>query len=298
MAGQRLGISVRYKTAGDYSCSKLKVNVLLQVVMSDFFSGSRNQVDVIAHRGGKGEAPEETLFAFANAKKLGVDVLDMDLRVTRDGELVLMHNPTVIATTNGWLPVRCYRLAELQKLDAAYKWNPDGLREPPHRGEGIIVPTFRQVLEQFRGVRMNIEIKGWHPLDAKKIAKKFCDLLVEFGMTRRVLIASFHSPVLRVIRTELPEVAISASTFQVIRFVVNSRWGAGDYRPNVAAIQTSSKSIDRRLVQTANKLGLRLYGFTINEVEDMKRLIELGVDGVITDFPTRLIDQLKRSANL
>jgi len=265
--------------------------------MSDFFSGGRHQVDVIAHRGGRGEAPEETLFAFAHAKSLWVDVLEMDLRVTRDGELVLMHNASVKATTNGWLTVRWYRLAELQKLDAAYKWNPNGLPEPPHRGEGITVPTFRQVLEQFSDMRMNIEIKGWHPLDAKKIAKKFCDLLVEFGMTRRVLVASFHSPVLRVIRSELPEVAISASTFQVIRFVVSSRWGTGSYRPNVAAIQTSSNSIDRRVVETARKHGLKLHGFTVNEVEDMKRLIELGVDGIVTDFPTRLLEQLEHPDN-
>ena len=265
--------------------------------MSDFFSGSHHQLDVIAHRGGKGEAPEETLFAFAHAKSLDVDVLEMDIRVTRDGELVLMHNPTVRATTNGWLPVRCYRLAELQKLDAAYKWNPNGLPKPPHRGEGIIVPTFRQVLEQFSDMRMNIEIKGWHPLDAKKIAKKFCDLLVEFGMTRRVLVASFHSPVLRVIRMELPAVAISASTFEVIRFVVSSRFGSGNYRPNVAAIQTSSKSINRKVVQAARKLGLKLHGFTVNEVADMKRLIDLGVDGIVTDFPQRLLDQLEPSAN-
>jgi glycerophosphoryl diester phosphodiesterase len=265
--------------------------------MPNFFSGSGHQIDVIAHRGGKGEAPDETLFAFANAKQLGVDVLEMDIRVTRDGELVLMHNPTVRATTNGWLPVRCYRLEELQKLDAAYKWNPNGLPKPPHRGGGIIVPTFRQVLEQFRDMRMNIEIKGWHPLDAKKIAQKICDLLVEFGMTRRVLVASFHSPVLRVIRRELPEVAISASTFQVIRFVVSSRWAAGNYRPNVAAIQTSNKSINHRLVMTAKKHGFKLHGFTVNEVEDMKRVIDLGVDGIVTDFPTRLLDLLKRSDN-
>lgn len=263
--------------------------------MSDFFSGSRHRVDVIAHRGGGGEAPDETLFAFAHAKKLNVDVLEMDIRVTRDGELVLMHNPTVTATTNGSLPVRWYRLVELQKLDAAYRWNPNGLPTPPHRGQGIIVPTFRQVLEQFSDMRMNIEIKGWHPLDAKKIAKRFCDLLVEFRMTSRVLVASFHSPVLRVIRRELPEVAISASTFEVIRFVVSSRWGAGNYRPNVAAIQTSSKSINARLVETARKHGLKLHGFTVNEVEDMKRLIELGVDGIVTDFPTRLLDLLKLS---
>jgi glycerophosphoryl diester phosphodiesterase len=204
-----------------------------------------------------------------------------------------MHNPTVRATTNGWLPVRCYRLAELQKLDAAYKWNPDSLPEPPHRGEGIIVPTFRQVLEQFHDMRMNIEIKGWHPLDAEKIAKKFCALLREFEMTQRVLIASFHSPVLRVIQREFRDIAISASTFKVIRFVLSSKLGIGDYRPNVAAIETWSKSIDRRVVETAKKQGLKLHAFTVNDIDEMKRLIELGVDGIITDYPTRLLDLLK-----
>jgi len=261
--------------------------------MSHFFNDSRHRVDVIAHRGDKGEAPEETLVAFAHARQLGVDVLEMDIRVTRDGELVLMHNPTVRATTNGWLPVRCYRLAELQKLDAAYKWNPDGLPKPPRRGEGIIVPTFRQVLEKFHDMRMNIEIKGWHPLDAENIAKKFCDLLRHFEMTQRVLIASFHSPVLRVIRREFSEVAISASTSEVIKFVLSSKLGVGDYRPKVAAIETWSKSIDRRLVETAKNQGLKLHAFTVNDVDEMKRLIELGVDGIITDYPTLLLEVLK-----
>ena len=262
--------------------------------MSDAVNGSRHQVEVVAHRGGKGEAPEATLFAFANAKKLGVDMLEMDIRVTRDGELVLMHDPTVRRTTNGWLPVRCYRLAELQKLDAAYNWNPNGLPKPPHRGEGITVPTFRQVLEQFSDMHMNIEIKGWHPFAGERIAEKFCDLLIEFGMTARVLVASFHSQVLSVIRRRLPGVAISASTFEVIRFVLSSKLGAGNYGPNAGAIETTGGSIDRRLVDTARRHELKLYAFTINEVEDMERLIDLGVNGIITDFPSRLIDLLDR----
>jgi glycerophosphoryl diester phosphodiesterase len=262
--------------------------------MSQFFNGSRHRVDVVAHRGGKGEAPEETLVAFAHARQLGVDVLEMDIRVTRDGELVLMHNPTVRATTNGWLPVRCYRLAELQKLDAAYNWNADDLAKLPHPGEGrIIVPTLRQVLEQFHDMRMNIEIKGWHPLDAKKIAKKFCALLNEFEMAQRVLIASFHPQVLSIIQHEFSDIAISASTSQVIKFVLSSKLGIGNYRPKVAAIETWSKSIDRRVVETAKKQGLKLHAFTVNDVDEMKRLIELGVDGIITDYPKRLLNLLK-----
>ena len=102
----------------------------------DFFSGVRHKVDVIAHRGGNGEWPGETLFAFEQARKFGVDALEMDIRVTRDGHLVMMHNITVRATTNGWLPVRCYTLAETQKLDAAYHWGAE------IRRKNIFVPTF------------------------------------------------------------------------------------------------------------------------------------------------------------
>jgi glycerophosphoryl diester phosphodiesterase len=259
--------------------------------MSDFFSGSRHNLDVIAHRGGNGEWPGETIFAFEKAKALGVDVLEMDLRVTRDHQLVLMHNPTVAATTNGTLPVRCYRLAELQQLDAGYDWSPEGQTDHPFRHQGLFVPTFHQVLEQFKDMRMNIEIKGWHPIDAKKIAGHFCDLLEDYGMTERVLVASFHRQVLRVIRKRRPEVAISASTIDVIKFVLSSRFGSGSYRPDAEAIQTQSTFIDAKLLETCRKHGLKLHGWTVNKVEEMDRLIALGVDGIITDFPTKLLNR-------
>lgn len=248
-----------------------------------FFSGGRHKVDVIAHRGGGGEWPGETLFAFDEATKLGVDVLEMDIRVTRDEQLVMMHNPTVRATTNGWLPVRCYKLAEIQKLDAAYHWGAE------IRKRKIIVPTFEQVLQQFSQMRLNIEIKGWHPSRDRKIAEEFCRLVTHYGVTDRILVASFHKPVLRIIRDLLPDVAISASTIEVIKFVISSKWGSGSYRPEADAIQTSSRVIDSKLVATAAKLELKLHGWTVDDPKEMDRLIELGVDGIITNFPSLLL---------
>ena len=126
--------------------------------LTGFFSGSRHNVDVIAHRGGDGEWPGETLFAFANAKKRGVDVLEMDIRVTRDEQLVMMHNPTVRATTKGWLPVRCYTLAEIKKLNAGYDWREEGtgvLKYRDSQDPDLRVPSFEQVLERFNDMRMN-----------------------------------------------------------------------------------------------------------------------------------------------
>ena len=258
----------------------------------DFFSGSRHNVDVIAHRGGDGQWPGETLFAFARARESGVDALEMDIRVTRDEQLVLMHNPTVKATTKGWLPVRCYTLAEIQEFNAGYDWREEGtgvLKFRDSQDPDLRVPSFEQVLERFSDMRMNVEIKGWHPLSDEELAGKFCRLVKKYDMTNRLLVASFHAPVLRVIRKQLPGVAISASSGKVARFVISSRWGSGSYKPNVAAIQTCSRSIDRKLVQTARKHGLKLHGFTVDDPEEMDRLIDLGVDGIITNFPDRLL---------
>jgi glycerophosphoryl diester phosphodiesterase len=260
----------------------------------NFFTGRRHNLDVIAHRGGNGEWPGETLFAFRNARELGVDVLEMDIRVTRDAQLVMMHNPTVIRTTKGWLPVRCYTAAEIQKFNAGYDWSPEGSHDHPYRESldpDLRVPSFEQVLERFSRMRMNIEIKGWHPLSDEKIAQEFCRLILKYEMTRRVLVASFHSPVLRVIRKLLPGVAISASTGQVARFVASSRLGSGNYKPNADVIQTCSRSIHSKLVQTARRHGLKLHGWTVNKIEEMDRLIELGVDGIITDFPSKLLER-------
>jgi glycerophosphoryl diester phosphodiesterase len=136
---------------------------------------------------------------------------------------------------------------------------------------------------------MNIEIKGWHPLSDEKIAREFCRLVEKYGMTKRILVASFHEPVLRVIRKQ--GVAISASTGKVARFVVSSRFGSGNYRPDVEVIQTCSRSIDSKLVQTARRHGLKLHGWTVDDPQEMDRLIDLGVDGIITNFPSRLLNR-------
>jgi glycerophosphoryl diester phosphodiesterase len=259
-----------------------------------FFKNSHHNVDVIAHRGGNGQWPGETLFAFAEAKKLGVDVLEMDIRVTRDGQLVMMHNPTVRTTTKGWLPVRCYTLAEIQKLNAGYDWREEetGVRAfRDSQDPDLRVPSFEQVLKRFGDMRMNIEIKGWHPLRNKAIAQEFCRLIDKYDMRNRILVASFHQGVLRVIREQLPGVAISASTVQVARFVVSSRWGLRRYKPNVAVIQTCSRSINARVVDSARKHGLKLHGWTVDDTNEMDRLIDLGVDGIITNFPSRLLNR-------
>ena len=106
-----------------------------------YYSGSLKYPLVIAHQGGDGLWPGNTLFAYQNAAKLGVDVLEMDIHITKDGKLVLMHDETVDRTTDGTGEIESMTLAELKQLDAGYSWTPDEGKTFPFRGQGITMTT-------------------------------------------------------------------------------------------------------------------------------------------------------------
>jgi len=108
-----------------------------------FFRDEKPGVQVIAHRGGAGLRPENTLAAFQHAAQLGADVLEMDLRVAADGAIVVMHDATVERTTDGAGAVASLKLAELKRLDAGYRWSPDGGATFPYRGRGVRVPALQ-----------------------------------------------------------------------------------------------------------------------------------------------------------
>lgn len=260
-----------------------------------FFLPGKHALKVVAHRGGGGQWPGETLFAFRNA--VNADVLEMDVRITSDDQLVLMHNASVNDTTNGVGLVRWMKLADVQKLDAGYKWTNDGGVTFPFRGQGIHVPTLEETLQEFKPKRMNIEIKGWHPLKGEKLAAHFCELIAAAGMEDKVLVASFHTDILRTIRRLSAKIATSAATFDMFKFVLGSKLGK-QAKVEAEAIQISSeilniRTIDQTLRTNVHKAGLELHAWTINERAEMRRLIDLGIDGIITDFPDLLVSELE-----
>lgn len=254
-----------------------------------FFLNARRSTEVIAHRGGGGEWPGETLFAFERAERASVDVLEMDAHSTADGELVLMHNPTVDQTTDGTGRINDLTLDEIKALDAGYRFTTDGTTFP-HRGQGITVPTLREVFERFLHMRINLEIKQKKPA----IVRAVCDLIREFGVTERVLIASFWDSAMDEFREVCPEVATSASTPEVLEYLALHRVDP-DFRPDTDAIQVRAalvahvKLIKRELVEHAHRLNLAVHAWTVNDPAEMQRLISVGADGIITDFPSTML---------
>jgi glycerophosphoryl diester phosphodiesterase len=261
-----------------------------------FFEGSRNKPEVIAHRGGARQWPGETLFAFQEAMKIGVDVIEMDVRSTSDNVLVLIHNPTLEDTTNGQGAVHEHTLEQLKKLDAGYRWTDDGGKTFPFRGKNIVIPTLEEIFRAFPQARMNVEIKQTSPSIVEPLAK----MIRDFGMTDRVLIASFSDSAMKEFRRVCPEVATSASGMELVKFVaLNKLFPGSKDLPDTDAIQVKSEYsivpiITARLVRASHGFDLPIHAWTVNERDEMQRMISLGVDGIITDLPGPLLELLGR----
>ncbi|MDR7522416.1 MAG: glycerophosphodiester phosphodiesterase family protein [Armatimonadota bacterium] len=250
-------------------------------------------VDVHAHRGGAGLAPENTLAAFRNALALGADYLEMDLHASAEGEVVVIHDATLQRTTTGRGYVRQTPLAELKRLDAGSWFH--------SRFAGERIPTLREVLEMVRAsgdtrIRLNLETKydanAPPPADFEE---RILGLVREAGMSDRILLQSFFSPSLvrvRALSAAVPTAVlrrvsdIPSDAVAVVREV-----RASVYSPNFRLIGPD-------LVEALHRAGVPVVPWTVNEPADMERLLEAGIgrlpgDGIITDYPDRLLQLLR-----
>lgn len=253
---------------------------------------------VIAHQGGDGLRPSNTLLAFQHAVDLGVDVLEMDVHQTRDGALVLMHDTTVDRTTDGSGPLAELTLQEVKRLDAAFRW-PYDTPEPPYRGRGVRVPTLAEVIERFPRLRYNVEIKP----DSAVVARALCGELKALDAAPRTLVASFHENALEAFRDACPGVATSAYSGEVRWFYVQYRLGlAGVSRPAMAALQVPMRRDGYDFTEpefiAAVSPRLHLDYWTVNNEADMRLLVARGAGGIITDRPDLLLEVLGRGRTL
>lgn len=248
---------------------------------------------LIAHRGGAGLAPENTMAAFRQAiDDWGVDMIELDLHATADGECVVIHDPTVDRTTDGTGRVAEMTLAELKELDAGHRFTPDGGRSHPFRGRGIRIPTIDEVLESFPGMRFTLEVK------AGAAQRPLFEAIRRHGAEDRVIVAGIEESA----RTRFGEYGgpKSASSRQARNFYILYRLGLSRlWRAPVVAVQVPEWWRGRRvitpgLIRAIQRRGLAVHIWTVNEVEEMERLLDWGVDGILTDRPDRLADLLAR----
>lgn len=275
----------------------------------------------IAHQGGETEAPSNTLFALDTALEKGADVLEIDVHATADRELVVIHDTTVDRTTDGSGRIDRTDLATLKQLDAAHWFVPGcgACHERPeddyvYRGyatgdrtipdelgdvepNGFRVPTLREVLERFPDTMINIEIKRTVP-DTTPYEDLLAGLLAEFDRDDDTIVVSFYDQAMELFKAQEVRAGVDVSdapaTGQAGAFVATTLEAApGAPNPRFEALQVpityeGIPVVTRDFVEDAHANGLAVHVWTIGDPDTMRWLIDIGVDGIMTDVPTVL----------
>jgi glycerophosphoryl diester phosphodiesterase len=261
-----------------------------------------------AHQGGAWECPSSTLYAIRSALAAGATGIELDVHATSDGHLVVSHDPTVDRTTNGSGNLADLTLAEVRSLDNAYWWAPGADVSPgldpgsyPFRGRAPDDPAFgvatlEQVLEEFPGVVLNLDIKQTSPTVAP-YEEALAVMLKSFGRGDNVIVASFLDSATDTFSSFAPDIPTSAGTTAVAAFFQAVRAGDEPLPMRHVALQVPAAYgelplVDERFVEVAHREGLAVHVWTIEEEPEMQRLCDLGVDGIITDRPTALVGVL------
>jgi len=241
---------------------------------------------LVAHRGGARLAPENTLPAFERALSWwGADMLELDVRLTADGQVVVIHDATVDRTTDGSGPVSSFRYDELARLDAGHRFR-DTEGRASFRGKGVTVPLLEKVLTTFPSARLNVEAKE------PEVAAPLASLLRRHGATERVLLAAEYERCRRDARGYPGP--WGASRHHVLIFLLSHHLpGGGPYTPAADILQVPERWKGRRIVtprfvREAHRRNLPVQVWTVDDPEAMRRLLSWGVDGIQTDRPDLL----------
>jgi glycerophosphoryl diester phosphodiesterase len=251
---------------------------------------NRNPI-VVAHRGASGYAPENTMAAIKKAITMGVDMIEIDVQLSKDNEVVLMHDLTVDRTTNGKGKVRDLYLEEIKKLDAGKWFSSEFLGEK--------VPTLEEVIQAINGqCKLLIEVKR---VKSKKleIENKIVQLINKYNAYNWCIVQSFETQVIKNIQELDKSIEchkLVTMNISVLPLHIDSRIKTGTiYKyKTVQSINPYFKMLNKRKVNKIHSRGQKIITWTVNEPEDMKRMIEMGVDGIITNYPDRLIQLLKK----
>lgn len=242
---------------------------------------------VFAHRGGAALRPENTLLAFDHGLSLGADGLEFDVHLSRDGVVVVHHDTTLERTTSGRGPLAALTADELGRLDAGYSF--EGFR-----GAAGGVPTLEAVLRRYPSVPLIIELKVNDPL----LAHKTIDVIRAAGAVERIALGSFGTRVLRAARAYEPAIRTGSSREETRLALYRSWVGWPVRRPpyreyQIPEVSGSTRVVSPRFVRYAHEAGVAVHVWTVDAAHDMQRLLEWGVDGLISDRPDVAVEVVR-----
>lgn len=237
--------------------------------------GIADSLALIGHRGAMGYAPENTLVSFEKAMHMGATMLELDIHLTKDDELVVIHDSDLSRTTTGVGLVEDMTLSEIQSYDAGIGMHED------YRGERV--PSLQEVLElTCHKIALNIELKaGRHIYPG--LVPRLLTTISHYDIANEVVISSFHRAYLRELKQKSPklEVALlySEKSPEILDEALREQW---------QGLHPWYRIVDRELLEEAHRRGRVVRAWTVNQVPEMVNLIKLGVDGICTNFPDAL----------
>lgn len=235
-------------------------------------AGRRSSIKVIGHRGAAGHAPENTLAAFDRGLEMGVDGVETDIRATKDGVLVLMHDATVDRTTDGSGSIADLTWEEVQRLDAAARFEPGNHRFGVQR-----VPRLSDFLDRYGGrttFRLEIKARGVEHETLRAVRAR--------RLMERVVFTSFQIPSLEAIRVAAPEAQIAylsnraAFDDDAIQAALDA--GADEIAPRAALVTTE-------MIERARRAGLRVWAWGVKDQETLRQAVQAGIGGCTLDHP-------------
>jgi len=252
---------------------------------------------LVAHRGGSLLAPENTLAAFELAQDQRADAIETDVRLTRDGAPVVFHDDDTARICGVPGTVEGRTLAELSRLDAGWGFSTDGGRTFPWRGRGVTVPTFRESLERFPAMRFNIDAKT----EDSALAEALTGVVTATGALDRVCLGSFFDAQAERLGILLPDVARFLPQEAATCHVMAARSGApaagcpaGYDLADLPHRLGDAVIVDAPLVDYFHGLEIPVHVWTVDDEAEMRELLAIGVDGIVTDRPDVLARVLGR----
>lgn len=253
---------------------------------------------LVAHRGGSALAPENTFAAFDRATSLGADALEIDVRLTLDGTVVVFHDEDTARITGEPGTIEARTLAQVAVLDAARTFSPDGGRTFPLRGTGVSIPAFAAALARYPRMRFNVDAKTEDPALAEALVRD----VRAANAGERVCLGSFFDAQAERLGRLLPEVCRylpqGAATCHVLAAKSGATGGGCPVGYDLADVphrMGSMTIVDARVVAYFHSRGVPVHVWTVDDEREMRELLALGVDGIVTDRPDVLARVLGRA---
>ncbi len=269
---------------------KSLIRILLSATLLLVFQYQVQATDILAHRGASGEYPQGTWLAFQKALDQGADQLELDVHLSKDSHIIINHDSDLEANVGISDSIKDLTLAQLQGLDAGHEFTNDNGASYPFRGLGLSLLTLPEFIDYFPHEKINIEIKA----NDKALSEKLWSLIEEKGIQDSVVVASQHTKAMNHFRDISDgDVKTSATISELV--VASVVWSTGfgwAYKPKFEVAQIPYAIITQPYINFFHKKGVRADVWTVNDMDDIERALDLGVDSIIGDYPDRIYQAL------